>query len=81
MLAPTIGLDVMALEVAPRPARREAEQRGIRLRTLIRNSTDPAATTVLVGGGSAVVGGVVAVLELILSQLAGSAPPDTIASW
>ena len=79
-LGATIVLDVIALEVALRPARREAERRGIRLRTLIRNSTDPAATTVLVGGGSAVVGGVVALLGLLLSQLAGSATPDTIAS-
>ncbi|MBV8221596.1 MAG: cation transporter, partial [Solirubrobacterales bacterium] len=79
-LGATIVLDVIALEVALRPARREAERRGIRLRTLIRNSTDPAATTVLVGGGSAVVSGVVALLGLFLSQFTRSATPDTVAS-
>jgi divalent metal cation (Fe/Co/Zn/Cd) transporter len=80
VLGVTIVLDFLALEVALRPARREAERRGIRLRTLIRNSTDPAATTVVVGGGSAVIGGVVAIAGLALSQLTRSATPDTVAS-
>ena len=80
VLGVTIVLDFLALEVALRPARREAKRRGIRLWTLIRNSTDPAATTVVVGGGSAVVGGVVAMAGLFLSQLTRSATPDTVGS-
>jgi cation diffusion facilitator family transporter len=80
VLGATIVFDLLALEVAVRPARREAKRRGIRLRTLIRNSTDPAATTVLVGGGSAVVSGVVALLGLVVSQFARSEFPDTVAS-
>ncbi|MBV9415587.1 MAG: cation diffusion facilitator family transporter [Solirubrobacterales bacterium] len=80
VLGATIVFDLLALEVAVRPARREAKRRGIRLWTLIRNSTDPAATTILVGGASAVISGVVALLGLALSQLTRSATLDTVAS-
>jgi len=79
-LGATIVLDAMALGFAVRPARRESERRGVRLWTLIRNSTDPAATTVLVGGASAVISGVIALLGLALSELTRSATPDTVAS-
>ena len=80
VLAVTVALDAFALETELRPLRRQAARRGISLRTLIRHSTDPAATTVVVGGGSAVIGGLVAIAGLVVSQATRSATPDTLAS-
>jgi cation diffusion facilitator family transporter len=79
-LAATIALDAFALEVALRPLRTEAADRGRTLLVQLRRSTDPAGVTVVVGGGCAVAGGAVAVLGLALSQLAGTPTPDTVAS-
>ena len=68
VLGVTVALDGFALETGLRPLRRQAAGRGISLRTLIRHSTDPAATTVVVGGGSGVIGGLVALVGLVVSQ-------------
>lgn len=80
VLAMTVALDTVALGTALRPLRRQASRRGISLRTLVLRSTDPAATTVIVAGGCGVLGGLVAVAGLVLSQAIGSATPDTVAS-
>lgn len=80
VLAATIALDVFAVEVALRPLRRQAAGKGISLRTHINRSTDPASITVVVGGGCAVIGGVIALAGLSLSQHTGSGTPDTVAS-
>jgi divalent metal cation (Fe/Co/Zn/Cd) transporter len=40
----------------------------------------PAAVTEAVGGGCAVIGGLVAAIGLLLGQLTGSTTPDTVAS-
>jgi len=80
VLGVTIALDGFTLETGLRPLRRQAARRGISLRTLIRHSTDPAATTVVVGGGAGVVGGLVAVAGLVGSEATGSPTPDTVAS-
>ena len=80
VLAVTVALDAFALEIQLRPLHRQADRRGISLRALLRRSTDPAATTVVVGGGCGVVGGVVALAGLFVSQQTGSATPDTVAS-
>lgn len=80
VLAATIALDVFAVEVALRPLRRHAVRRGISLRSHIRRSTDPASITVVVGGGCAVIGGVIAMAGLGVSQWTGSGTPDTVAS-
>lgn len=80
MLATTVALDVFALEVAVRPLRKQAAGLGDTLRDLLHGSTDPASITVVVGGGSAVAGGVAATIGLALSQTTGSPTPDTIAS-
>jgi cation diffusion facilitator family transporter len=80
VLAAATALETFALLVAVRPLRRQAAGRGISLRTHLRQSTDPALTTVALSGGCAVIGGVVAAVGLVVSQETGSATPDTVAS-
>ena len=80
VLGLTVVLDTIALETQLRPLRKQAAGQGIPLRTLVRRSTDPAATTIVIGGGSGVIGGLVAVAGLVVSQQTGSVAPDTVAS-
>jgi cation diffusion facilitator family transporter len=80
VLATTVALDAFALEIALRPLRKQAAGRGISLRTYAQRSTDPAAITVVVAGGCAVVGAIAAAAGLVVSQATGSATPDTVAS-
>jgi cation diffusion facilitator family transporter len=80
VLATSIALDAIALEVALRPLRRRADDRGLSLRSYVQGTTDTASMTVVVGGSCAVLGGVVATVGLVVSQATGSALPDTIAS-
>jgi cation diffusion facilitator family transporter len=80
VLAATLALDAFALEIALRPLRKRAAARGVPLRTHVQEMTDSAATTVVVGGGCAILGGVVALFGLAASQATGSATPDTVAS-
>jgi len=74
------GSGSMALAVALRPLRRQAAQRGVRLRRLLRRSTDPAATTVVVAGSCVVIGAGIAATALVATQATGSAIPDTLTS-
>ncbi|HVP02090.1 MAG TPA: cation transporter [Solirubrobacteraceae bacterium] len=80
VLAVTVALDAVALEVQLRPLRGQARRRSISLRALLRRSTDPAATTVVLGGACGVTSGLVALAGLAASQAAGSPTPDTVAS-
>ena len=80
VLAATIALDAFALEIALRPLRERAAGRGISLRSYLGRSTDPAPTTVVVGQGCAVIGGVTAAAGLVLSQVTGNPAPDAVAS-
>jgi cation diffusion facilitator family transporter len=80
VLVATLALDAFALEVVLRPLRKQAAARGYSLRTLLRRTSDSASTALVVGGGTAVIGGVVALVGLGLSQLTGSPTPDTVAS-
>ena len=80
VLALTVALDVFALWIALRPILKLAASRGISLRVLRQRSTDPAAITVVVGGGCAVISAIVAALGLVVSQITGSTTPDTVAS-
>jgi len=75
----TLALDAFALEVALRPERERAAARGLSLRSYLIRSTDPASSTNVVGGGCAVVGGVVAIVGLALSEVTGSPAPDAVA--
>jgi cation diffusion facilitator family transporter len=80
VLAATIVLDVLAVEVALRPLRHRAVRSGISLRSELRGSTDPAAITVIVGGGCAVIGGFIAGGGLVVSEMTRSTMPDTVAT-
>jgi cation diffusion facilitator family transporter len=80
VLVTTVVLDGVALAVGVRPVRAQAARRGVSLRDQLGRSTDPASTTVVVGGGCSVIGGVTATAGLALSQLTGSPAPDTAAS-
>lgn len=79
VLALTVALDGFALEIALRPERQRAAARGVPLRSYLYRSTDPASTTNVVGGGSAVIGGVAAIAGLALTQVTGSPAPDAVA--
>jgi divalent metal cation (Fe/Co/Zn/Cd) transporter len=79
VLATTFVLDVFAFEVALRPVREEAERRGMALRVSLRRSTDPAAATVVVAGGCALIGAAAAAVGLAASHVSGSPTPDTVA--
>ena len=80
VLVATLVLDGAALEVAMAPLRRDARARGISLSLRLRPRTDPASTTVLVGGFCALVGGVIALVGLLISEATVSSLPDTVAS-
>jgi cation diffusion facilitator family transporter len=80
VLALSVALDMFALGIALRPILKQAASRGISLRALRQRSTDPAAITVIVGGGCAVISAIVAALGLVVSQVTGSTIPDTVAS-
>jgi cation diffusion facilitator family transporter len=80
VLAANVLLDLIALGVALRPLRKYAEQRGVRVMRIVRRSTDPAATTVVVSGSCGVVGGLLAGAGLAATQATGSALPDTVTS-
>jgi cation diffusion facilitator family transporter len=80
VLGATAALDASAVVVGLRPLREQAARRGISSRAYLRISTDPAAVTVVVGGGCAVIGAFVAATGLAISEVTGSPIADTIAS-
>jgi cation diffusion facilitator family transporter len=80
VLSATAVLDTYSVVVGLRPLRRQAAKRGLSSRAYLPQSTDPASVTVVVGGGCAVVGAIVAAVGLLVSQLTGSPNPDTVAS-
>jgi cation diffusion facilitator family transporter len=80
VLAATIALDTFALVVTLRPVRNKATTRGVSLRSQLLRSTDPASSTVVLAGGTEVIGGLVATAGLLASQLTGSSAPDAAAS-
>ncbi len=63
-----------------RPLRKQAAGLGRSLRDMVRKSTDPAVVTVVVGGACAVIGGLIAALGVVVSQMTGSPIPDTVAT-
>lgn len=73
-------LDAVALETQLRPLLGQLVCRGVSLRSIVRRSTDPAATTVVLSGGCGLIGGLLAAAGLFVSEVTGSAIPDTVAS-
>jgi cation diffusion facilitator family transporter len=80
VLAITIAMDAVSLAVALGPLRARRARTGRSFRAEMQQSTDPAVITVVVGGGCAVIGGLLAAVGLMLSQLTGSPLPDTLAT-
>jgi len=80
VLAVTASLDAVTTVVGLRPLRRQAAEHGFSPRAYLRRSTDPALVTVVVGGGCAVVGAMIAAVGLAISQATSSPISDTVAS-
>jgi cation diffusion facilitator family transporter len=80
VLITTVVLDAFALQVGLRPVREQAAAAGVSLRDQLSRSTDPASTTVVVGGGCSVIGGITATAGLVLSEATANPAPDTVAS-
>ncbi len=80
VLAVTASLDAATTVVGLRPLRRQAAEHGFSPRAYLSRSTDPALVTVVVGGGCAVVGAIIAGVGLAISQATTSSIPDTAAS-
>ena len=80
VLVTTVVLDAFALQIGLRPVRERPAGRGVSLRDYLRRSTDPASTTIVVGGGCSVIGGITATAGLVLSEVSRSQAPDTAAS-
>jgi cation diffusion facilitator family transporter len=73
-----IALDSMSRIVALRQLRRDAEQRGVTLRVLLRESPDPTVVTVYLEDTIDVLGATLALIALVLHRVLDSAVPDAI---
>jgi cation diffusion facilitator family transporter len=79
-LAVIVGLDTVALAAGLRPLRGLAAERGMSSGALLWRGTDPAATTVVLTSAAGVVGGLLALAGLAVTEITGRAAPDTVAS-
>ncbi|HEY2949126.1 MAG TPA: cation diffusion facilitator family transporter [Micromonosporaceae bacterium] len=80
VLAVSLVLDGASWRTAYRQLRGESRGRGLTLRTYIRRSSDPTATTVFYEDTAGVIGVTLAAVGLALHQITGSAVPDALAS-
>lgn len=80
VLGATALLDVYSVLIGLGPLQNQAAERGLSSRAYLPRSTDPASVTVVVSGGCAVVGGILAAAGLAVSEATGSPTPDTVAS-
>jgi divalent metal cation (Fe/Co/Zn/Cd) transporter len=80
VLSVTVVLDAVTLVVALGPLRKQAAERRVSLRRLLRRSTDSATTTVVLGNAAGVAGGTIAMIALAGTQLSGNSLPDAAGS-
>jgi cation diffusion facilitator family transporter len=80
VLLVNIVLDGVSRLVAVRQLRAEARRRGISIRVLLRESADPAITTVYLEDSVDVLGAVLALSALVLHKTTGAEWPDAIAT-
>jgi Co/Zn/Cd efflux system component len=73
-------LDGASRTVAGRALRTQARERGVDVRTLLRESPDPTVTTVYLEDTADVLGALLALAALVLHRLTGSALPDALAT-
>jgi cation diffusion facilitator family transporter len=71
-------LDGTSRAVALRQLRREARQKGITVRELLKESSDPTVVTVYFEDSIDVLGAALALLALVLHRVSGSGVPDAI---
>jgi cation diffusion facilitator family transporter len=80
VLVVALVLDGLSRLVAVRQLRAEAQRRGISMLTLLRESADPALTTVYLEDSVDVIGAVLALSALVLRQTTGAEWPDAVAT-
>ena len=78
VLGIALTLDSVSRAVALRQLRRDAERRGVTLRTLLRESPDPTVVTVYLEDTIDVLGAALALVALVLHRVLESAVPDAI---
>jgi cation diffusion facilitator family transporter len=80
VLVVALILDGTSRTIAVRSLRAQAQRREISVRTLLRESPDPAITTVYLEDTVDVIGAALALAALVLHRITGSALPDAIAT-
>jgi cation diffusion facilitator family transporter len=78
VLVIALALDSVSRTVALRQLRRDAEQRGVSVRTLLRESPDPTVVTVYLEDTIDVLGAGLALVALVLHRVLESAVPDAL---
>jgi cation diffusion facilitator family transporter len=73
-------LDSISRAVALRQLRRQAAERGVTVRELLRESPDPTVVTVYLEDSIDVLGAALALVALVLHRTTGSAIPDALAT-
>jgi divalent metal cation (Fe/Co/Zn/Cd) transporter len=73
-------LDSASRFVALRQLRRQAAERGVTVRDLLRESPDPTVVTVYLEDSIDVLGAALALIALVLHRVTGSAIPDALAT-
>src|SRR2546423_6436459 len=81
VLAVSLVLDSASWRTAYRQLRSESRGRGLSLRTYLRRSSDPTATTVFYEDTAGVIGILLATVGVALHQITGSGVPDAVASF
>jgi cation diffusion facilitator family transporter len=80
VLVIALVLDGLSRVVAVRTLRRQAAQRRVTVRRLLRESPDPTVVTVYLEDSIDVLGAALALVALILHRVTGSAVPDALAT-
>jgi cation diffusion facilitator family transporter len=78
VLVIALVLDSVSRVVAVRTLRRQAAERGIGVRELLRESPDPTVVTVYLEDSVDVLGAALALVALVLHKVTGSALPDAL---
>jgi cation diffusion facilitator family transporter len=78
VLVIALVLDSVSRTVAIRQLRRQAQQRGVTVRELLRESPDPTVVTVYLEDSIDVLGAALALIALVLHRVTESAVPDAL---
>ena len=80
VLGLTIVLDAAAFAYAARTVQNEASAHGLSARAYLRRTTEPATTTELLGNGIGVIGALLAIAALAVTQATGNPLAEAVAS-